>query len=110
MRVRVRPHHSGVRGVGQSERSSVVFLVQLRLPGVELIQSAADLAALLQSLSVLWKLGEDGGGWGEDGGRAFRTGPLVPRGIYHKPSASTTSNDSISGAYIAERFLVTLGL
>lgn len=78
MRVRVRPHHSGVRGVGQSERSSVVFLVQLRLPGVELIQSAADLAALLQSLSVLWKLGEDGGGWGGGWGEGIQnwsTGP-----------------------------------
>lgn len=52
----VYPHHVRVWGVGQSERSPVVFLIQLSLFGVELIESVADLSAPLQSLGVLWKL------------------------------------------------------
>lgn len=56
--MRARPDHIGVRGVGQSERSTVVLLIQLGLSRVQLIQPVADLSSLLQSLVVLGKLHE----------------------------------------------------
>lgn len=42
--------------VGQPECSAVVFLIQLGLFVVQMIESIADLSALLKSLVVLLKL------------------------------------------------------
>lgn len=49
-------HDVRVCGVGQSQRSSVVLLIQLSLFKVQLIQSATDLSTFQTSLVVLWKL------------------------------------------------------
>lgn len=55
----VYPHHIRVCGVGQSEGSAVVFLIQFTLFEVELIQSVTDLSTLLQGLGVLWMLKDE---------------------------------------------------
>lgn len=49
-------HHIRVCVVGQTERVAVMLLLQFGVSKVELVQSVADVAALLQSLGVLWKL------------------------------------------------------
>lgn len=54
--VRMYPHHIWVWSVGQSEHSSIVFLLQLSLFGEQLNESIADLSTPLQSLGVLRKL------------------------------------------------------
>lgn len=50
------PDHVVMCSVGQSERPSIVLLVELGLFKVQLIQSEADLSTFLQSLVVLREL------------------------------------------------------
>lgn len=101
--VRMHPHHIWVWSVGQSERSSIVFLLQLSLFEEQLNESIADLSTPLQSLGVLWKL------------RNKQQG-LVPYLIYHSLVQQCQDGldqyESIRGVdtYIGQGFLVLLCL
>lgn len=101
--VRMHPHHIWVWSVGQSERSSIVFLLQLSLFEEQLNESIADLSTPLQCLGVLWKL------------RNKQQG-LVPNLIYHSRVQQCQDRldqyESIRGVdtYIGQGFLVLLCL
>lgn len=63
----VHPHHIRVCGVGEMQCSAIVFLIQLRLSEVQLIQSVADAATPLHSLGILRELRDQQQGLQTDG-------------------------------------------
>lgn len=97
------PHHIGVWGVGQSERSSIVFLLQLSLFEEQLNEPIADLSTPLQSLGVHWMLHDKQQG-------------LVPNLMYHSLVQQCQDRlihyQSIRGVdtYVGKGFLVILSL